>query len=179
MTDILDTLRIAVHNENPLLELVPRDKHASGKLEAERLGEYPRVVWVCEGGAITAAEYMGGRPQANPGRRVRQLYTDSMAVQLHVWGEDVENTRDIMHRLIAAIWQQAHGSVQFGSYRWVTQEEERGEFATHGQKVILEATFSIPVSERADTLTEVASQTHRGDFEPADGGATITGICQT
>lgn len=180
MADALDDIRDLVHAQPALRALVGAN-FASGKLEVERLGAYPRVVWVSDGGTVDETEYIGGHPQATPGAgtRNRQIRTDTMTVHWHVWGEDRESTRAAMHALVAACYAEAHGAVAFGRYQWVTQQDERGEQAIHGQKIILEGEFQLAINEGAETLTNISTQTHRGDFVDPQTGAITPGICQT
>ncbi len=170
MADNLDTIQLAVH-------AVPRMAGLTGsvaKLEVERLGEYPRIVWVSEGGSIDAIDDVGAGVVA--ATRQRSVYTDAMAVQWHIWGEDREAARDMMHLLIYTCWEQARGSLEFGSYRYITEESSRGEYATHGSKILLEGAFRVPVTEAASDLTTISTATHTTDFVSDLDGSTET-IC--
>jgi hypothetical protein len=178
MADPLDDIRDLVHAQPTLLALVGTN-YGSSQTDVEALGGYPRVVWVSEGGAVGETEYIGGRPNTGLTTRNRQIATDVMSVRFHIWGEDRENTRDIMHALVAGCRAEAIGAVDFGKYEWITQLEARAEMATHGEKIILEGAFQLPIHEGSATLTNVTTQTHRGDFTDPQTGATITGICQT
>jgi len=170
VADNLDTLQLAVHAVPRMAGLIG----STAKLEVERLGEYPRIVWVSEGGSIDAIDDVGAGVVGTT--RQRSVRTDAMAVQWHIWGADREAARDMMHLLIYTCWEQAYGSVEFGSYRFITEEDARGEFATHGSKILLEGAFRVPVTEGADTMTTIVAQSHTTDFVSDLDGSTET-IC--
>lgn len=178
MADALDTLRALVHADTVLSALVGTN-HASGRLAMEATGEYPRIVWVSEGGVIRATDYIGGRPNAGATTRNRQIRTDAMAVLWHIWGEDREAARAAMHALISACWTtMGGGACEFGRYEWTTQQVAMGEYAVHGQKLILSGTINLPVHEGAGTLTIIATQRHDGYFvDPRDDDETLA--CST
>lgn len=175
MADNLDDIAAAVHARPSMVDpdTAVAYPHAIGKLEVERLGEYPRFVWVSEGGSIDAVDDVGGGVVG--ATRTRSVRTDAMAVQWHIWGEDREAARDLMHLLIYACWEQSYGSVQFGDYDFVTERDPKGEFATHGSKILLEGVFRVPVSEAADPLTTIAHEGHTGTFvSDLDGSEEVT-----
>ena len=70
-----------------------------------------------------------------------------------------------MHALIAQMWLRAYGSIEFGSYEWVTQIDPRNEYAILGEKILLDLVVKIPVNEDADATTDVATQTSTTEFE--------------
>jgi len=170
VADNLDTIQLAVH---AVARMLPFPGEVA-KLEVERLESYPRIVWVSEGGTIEAIDDVGAGAVGTT--RQRSVRTDAMAVQWHIWGEDREAARDMMHLLIYTCWEQARGSLEFGSYRYITEEDARGEFATHGSKILLEGAFRVPVTEAASDLTTISTATHTTDFVSDLDGSTET-IC--
>ena len=165
MADVLDSIVAAAHGTSYLTGI----SGTVGRLELERLGEYPRIVWVSEGGRIDAPDNIGGRYVAGAGGaaddRYRQVRTDEMAVSLYIWGEDREAARSLMHAAIVAVWSLNYGSLDFGRYRYETETVQRGEHATHGSLIRLEMTIRTPVREDAATLTDVTHQGHETTFQ--------------
>ena len=161
MADPIDDFVDAVHAEAVLLALVGA-KFSVGLLETEALDDYPRVTWVSDSGTIEPVDDIGAR--LNSGTRTRQVRTDAANVEVHIWGEDREATRDIMHAVIVATWQEGHGSADFGNYTWTTENAPRSEFATRGAKLILTGAIRLPVQEPTKTLTTVSDQDHTVDF---------------
>jgi hypothetical protein len=159
MADNLDDLADAVHARPTLTGI----DYSVAHLGVEALESYPRVVWVSEGGSIDAVDDVGSRTVGADNRR-RQVRTDAMDVQLHIWGEDREAARLLMHALVYTIWEQCYGACELGKYQWVTEQEDRGEFAIHGSKILLELTIRLPVNEGASALTIIETATHTGTF---------------
>jgi len=178
VADALDDIRDLVHAQAALLAAVGAN-FGSTLVEVQALNEYPRVIWVSAGGTVDKTEYIGGRPNAGGTTRNRQIRTDSMAVEWHIWGRDREAARDIMYDLVAACVAEARGAVDFGTYQWVTQLAPRAEVATHGEKIVLKGTFQLPIHEGVENLTAIATQHHSGSFEDPATGPTTTGICET
>ena len=168
MADNLDTIAAAVHARPTLVGI----DYAVARLGVEALESYPRVVWVSEGGSIEAIDDVGARVVGTDRRR--QVRTDVMDVQLHIWGEDREEARTLMHALIYTIWEQCYGCVEFGKYQYITEQTARAEFATHGSKILLDLAIRLPVSEGASALTIIAEEGHTGTFISDLDGSTET-----
>jgi hypothetical protein len=176
VADELDTLAAAVMARPWLIntETGRAIPHDVGKLEVEQFESYPRVVWVSEGGDIESTDDVGARvdPATGTTTRQRQVRTDVMAVQLHIWAACREDCRNLMHALIFTLWEQAYGSVEFGSYRWITEELPRAEWATYGVKILLDLNVRVPINEAAGGLTTLTAQAHTADFVSDLDGST-------
>lgn len=174
MADHLDQIADGVHADSRLIGVA----YDVGALEAEALGEWPRIVWVSEEGAIGPPDDIG--PQLTAAATwQRAVRTDNMAVTCQIWAEDREAARELMHNLIASAYDAAVGSVEFGRYRWITQQEARAEYASDGQAIALDMTWQLPIFDQTSTVTTIATQRQTATFVDDRDGDRTEGVCAT
>ena len=138
--------------------------YATGRLAEKENADYPRIVWIPVGGPITPTDNVGGRLATGNTQRIKQLRTVELNCEVHLWGQDVEQAENMMHLLIAACYRLLVGSVVFGSHTWATQTQTGADYSARGQKIELDLTIKIPVTDSADGLTVITTQTHAGKF---------------
>jgi hypothetical protein len=63
-------------------------------------GSTPRIVWVPKGGTVTPAKASGGDGIDNPGG----LWSRAVAINAHVWCDDVTAVERLMNHLVAALY---------------------------------------------------------------------------
>lgn len=174
MADHLDQIAAAVHLDSRLSGVTSD----VGRLEDEALGTYPRIVWVSEEGAIGPPKDIG--PTAtSAGVWQRAAHTDLMDVRATIHGQDREAARLLMHALIASARDAGIGSIYFGRYRWISQQDARGEYAFDGEAIELQMTWHLPVYDETDTITVISAQEQTATYIDNATGDSIEGICET
>ena len=138
--------------------------YATGRLAEKENADYPRIVWIPVGGPITPTDNVGGR-LANAGAdRIKQLRTVELNCEIHIWGQDVEQAENMLHALVASSYRLLAGSVMFGSHSWETQTQTGADYSARGQKIVMDLTLKIPITDNAQALTTITSETHEGKF---------------
>lgn len=138
--------------------------YATGRLAEKENADYPRIVWIPTGGPITPTQNVGGRLATGNTQRIKQLRTVELNCEVHIWGENVEQAESLMHALVASCYRLLVGSVEFGNHSWETQTQTGADYSARGQKIQLEVTLKIPITDNAKALTNITTQTHAGKF---------------
>ena len=138
--------------------------YATGRLAEKENADWPRIIWIPTGGPITPTQNVGGRLTGGGTERTRQLRTVELECEVNIWGEDAEQAENMMHLLIAACWRLLMGSVEFGSHVWDTQTQTGADYSARGQKIQLDVTLKIPVTDAIQDLTVITTEQHSGKF---------------
>lgn len=123
---------------------VTHEKHIGAKNIAGN-SRPPRLVW------IPKADRFG--PPAKTAQNPRALRTRHATLELHVWGADYEATEILLHQVIAAVHAVAVGSYELGDSEWDVDEN----VVQRGALVIVDITFSIPVTEAPQPTVKITS----------------------
>jgi len=127
-----------------------------------------RIIAIPVTGDLTTYKHdIGGRINPDTGNRETSVLTRSLTVEWHIWDmthdnetEQFEDTEQMLHDLIGAIYQNCMGTVEFQSESWVTQTDEAKDYAAAAEYVIATTRFDIPVvglnqSKALTDLTDV------------------------
>jgi len=144
--------------------------YSFGKLPSKENRDHPHIAWVLLPGTIGTVAGPGGRVVGST--RVKQIRTAVQPFAVQCWGAGITEASDLMHAIVLAAYEQVSPkSVQFGSFEWSTQDAG-ADYAQRGEKLILEVTIMIPVTDDASTLTTLTAQSHSTTWTDDTSGST-------
>jgi hypothetical protein len=125
--------------------------HLFGRKKLHERGAPPRVVW-----ALAESDFAGGSPGGNP----RRLWTEQQLVEIHVWGRDAAQVRDLWRNDLVALQRLASTAAH---PRRVTPGAESEHWLTNGEAVVLTVTIDVPVLDEIVPTSPMTGWTYESD----------------
>lgn len=134
-------------------------------------GKPPRVVLVPQGGPIVSPDQVGPFKDPQSNQLIKIVRVRQFSIQVYCWGQDSEQSEDLMHNAINAFQgtragsahdsaNGAHNAVNFSSEVWEDQKPGEGGPETYGSQISFLATFQILVTTKPQLLTNVTHVAH-------------------
>lgn len=146
MTPNISALIAEVHT----LLGTPSDKWAIGAWNVGRSDSPGRFVWVPTISAVEPPRQASNQPGSHP----RNIYTHRMTVEVHIWGETLDETVEMMHGVLAAVRQVARVATWANTGRW-----DNAQLNERGYLMILPVEFPLVVTDEAINQTTIATIT--------------------
>jgi hypothetical protein len=122
----------------------------------------------------------GVGPKIVDGTVYQAVLTRTLVCEVEVWSgpdtDDIEETEQLVHNVIAATNRQTYGSVRFLGEDWSTQSDT-ADYAVSGELCVLTVSFEIPVMENEHeteaTTTTATKQGATTIFEGENANVTV------
>lgn len=137
-----------------------------GEKHLEEHDNPPRVVWMPQSDSFKPTQFVGGTP--------RPLWDLVATYSIHVWGSDIDGTRQLELDLVASLHRVMHLGDPLRSLRFEPLGavwHNVGELQTNGVKLELTVSFTLQVLDRP--ATTAAPTTVTGSLSESDAGGTI------
>jgi hypothetical protein len=131
--------------------------HLFGRKNLNERGAPPRIVWIA-----AESEFGGGLPGGNP----RKLWIEQQLVEIHVWGRDAAQVRDLWKNELVVLQRLASTSMR---PRRITPGAESDHWLTNGDAVVLTVTIDVPVLDELVPTTSATGWTYETESTPGDG----------
>lgn len=150
--------------------------HTFGRREMNKNAIPPRVSWILAGSTFEAGS-SGGNP--------RTLWFQHQNIEIHVWGRDSLETRELWSNELVALRRLLSDSSMRPQN--ITPEKASEQWLSHGDVSVVTVTVKTPVTDRIDVTQSVGGFTQEfsgardngsGEAVGSDGGAGSTGGAQ-
>lgn len=120
------------------------------------------VFFVVSGGQITPVHEVGGRIDPGDANNLKtQIFYGTQSIDVYCWSNTRENTEQLFHNCVAAVWEEAYGSSEFGDFNWLTEEErENSGLDQTGHVIRFSFKVHIPILREIQPLHDITSIEH-------------------
>lgn len=124
-------------------------------------GAPPRVVCIAQGGPIVPPDQVGGGRNKDGTTRAKNERTRQFTLKVYVWGQDDEQSENLLHNAILAFQHcfsdapQPGKAPEFGVELWEDQQTGEGGQETYGSLISFPVQFEINVTDAPQPLTIV------------------------
>jgi hypothetical protein len=134
-----------------------------------------RVVWARRPSQVVTPSTAGGKlvkgATTATDARVSQIYTLEQACEAHIYAEDEDAVEALFSNLLIAQYAVLNTGAQRMLADWETDTQPTGVIV-RGEKIRLDVTWLIPLTNEPAKLTPIENQTHVGSFENVEGTST-------
>lgn len=177
MSSRWETICAAVADD--LVAVDPTLRFGYGALTLTEHRALNSIFFVPAGGQVIQPTLEDGGGRVDPGDSTGLTPVVFYAVQtldVFLWANTTTVTEQMMHNVIVAFWDQAYGSVEFGEFSWMTQEEQESiGFDVHGQMIRLSVSLKIPVLRHLQPLHIIEGFDH--STEAYDEAGDLETVC--